>query len=52
MENLDEDRIEQLVKTRKNAHSFYLKKSKVYQSFINMEQHTYKDGYLNKKQRN
>lgn len=51
MENLDKDRIEKLVKTRKKAHSFYLKRSKVYQSFIDMEQNTYRDGYLNKKQK-
>ena len=51
MENLDKDRIEQLVKTRKKAHSFYSKKSKVYQSFVDMEQNTYKDGQLSKKQK-
>ncbi|MCP4178961.1 MAG: carboxymuconolactone decarboxylase family protein [bacterium] len=49
MKNLDKDRIEQLVKTRKKAHSFYSKKSKVYQSFVDMEQNTYKDGNLSKK---
>jgi|SRR3972149_4059360 len=51
MENLDKNRIEQLVKTRKKAHSFYSKKSKVYQSFVDMEQNTYKDGQLSKKQK-
>jgi AhpD family alkylhydroperoxidase len=51
MENLDKDRIEQLVKTRKKAHSFYSKKSKVYRSFVDMEQNTYKDGDLSKKQK-
>ena len=51
MENLDKDRIEQLVKTRKKAHSFYSRKSRVYQSFVDMERNTYKDGYLNKKQK-
>ena len=51
MENLDKDRIEQIVKTRKKAHSFYLKKSKVYQTFVEMEQSTYKDGALNEKQK-
>ena len=48
MENLDKDRIENLIQTRKKAHSFYSKKSKVYQSFVDMEQHTYKDGNLSK----
>ncbi len=51
MENLDKGRIEELVKTRKKAHSYYMKKSKVYQSFVNMEQATYKDGKLSKKQK-
>ncbi len=51
MENLDKDKIENLAKTRKKAHSFYLKKSKVYQSFVDMEQNTYKDGALTKKQK-
>jgi len=51
MENLDKNKIEQLVKTRKKAHSFYSKKSKVYQSFVDMEQNTYKDGHLSKKQK-
>ncbi|MCG8570745.1 MAG: carboxymuconolactone decarboxylase family protein [Spirochaetes bacterium] len=49
MENLDVDKIKQLVKTRKKAHSFYFQKSKVYQSFVDMEQNTYKDGHLSKK---
>lgn len=49
MENSEKERIEQLVKARKKAHSFYSKKSKVYQSFVNMEQNTYKDGKLSKK---
>ncbi len=49
MENSDKHRIEELIKSRKKAHSFYSKKSKVYQSFIDMEQKTYKDGKLSKK---
>lgn len=49
MENSDKQRIEELVKSRKKAHSFYNKKSKVYQSFVDMEQKTYRDGNLSKK---
>ena len=49
MENLDKERIEQIFRTRKKAHSYYMEKSKVYQSFVNMEQATYKDNYLSKK---
>ena len=51
MENLDKNKIEQIVRIRKQAHSYYLKKSKVYQSFVTMEQNTYKDGKLLKKQK-
>jgi AhpD family alkylhydroperoxidase len=43
--------IERIIKTRKKAHSFYLQKSKVYQSFVDMEQNTYKDGHLSKLQK-
>ena len=49
MANPDKDKIEQIVKTRKEAHGYYLKKSKVYQSFVDMEQKTYGDGNLSKK---
>ncbi len=51
MQNSDKQKIEQIVSARKKAHSFYLKKSKVYQSFVDMEQHTYKDGRLSKRQK-
>ena len=51
MNNLDKTKIEQIVKTRKQAHTFYMKKSKVYQSFVDMEQNTYKDRKLSKKQK-
>lgn len=51
MENLDKEKIERIIKTRKKAHSLYLKKSKVYQSFVDMEQNTYKDGQLSKLQK-
>jgi AhpD family alkylhydroperoxidase len=51
MQNLDKEKIEQIVSSRKKAHSFYLIKSKVYKSFVDMEQNTYKDGKLSKKQK-
>ena len=51
MENLDKEKIERIIKTRKKAHSFYSKKSKVYRSFVDMEQNTYKDGKLSKLQK-
>ena len=51
MENLDKNKVEALVKTRKKAHSFYSRKSKVYKAFVDMEQNTYQDGALSKKQK-
>jgi len=49
MEKSEKHRIEELIKARKKAHSYYIKKSKVYQSFVDMEQKTYRDGILSKK---
>jgi AhpD family alkylhydroperoxidase len=51
MENFDKEKIEQIIKTRKKAHTFYSKKSEVYKSFVDMEQNTYKDGKLSKLQK-
>ena len=51
MGNTDKKRIEQIIRIRKQAHSYFLKKSKAYQSFVNMELNTYKDGKLSKKQK-
>jgi len=51
MKNPDNLRIEQIIQTRKRAHFFFSKKSKVYQSFIDMEHNTYKDGRLSKLQK-
>lgn len=51
MENPIKNNIEQIIKARKQAHTWYLEKSKVYKSFVEMEQNTYKDGDLSKKQK-
>jgi AhpD family alkylhydroperoxidase len=51
MENPDKNKIEQIIKTRKQAHAYYLKRSKVYQSFVDMEQKTYTNGSLTKLQK-
>jgi AhpD family alkylhydroperoxidase len=45
------DKIEQIIEQRKKAHSFYLRKSEVYKSFLDMEQKTYKDGAIKKKEK-
>ena len=51
MKNLDKSKIEDIISTRKKAHSYFMKKSKVYRSFVEMEQNTYTDGKLSKKQK-
>jgi len=44
-------KIDQIIKLRKKAHSFYFKKSKVYKSFVEMENNTYINGALKKKEK-
>ena len=51
MENLDIEKIVKIVKTRKQANAFYLKKSKAYPSFLNLEESTYTDGALSRLQK-
>jgi len=51
MENTENEKIRQIVKTRKIAHSWFLKRSEVYRSFTALEQNTYTDGNLSKKQK-
>ena len=51
MQNRDRQRIEDIIATRKKAHGFYAKRSKVYQAFTEMERNTYQDGVLSKKQK-
>jgi AhpD family alkylhydroperoxidase len=51
MEKSEEEKIERIVKTRKRADAFYLKKSKVYQSFVKMEEATFADGALSRQQK-
>jgi AhpD family alkylhydroperoxidase len=51
MDLCDESKILRIDELRKKANSFYLKRSKVYRSFIDMEKNTYTDGALSKKQK-
>ena len=51
MNNPDKDKIEQIIKNRKVAHTFYSEKSEVYRIFSEMEQCTYKDGKLSRLQK-
>jgi len=51
MENPDKSKIEQIIRTRKKAHTWYTTKSIVYRSFVEMEQNTYKNGELSKLQK-
>ncbi|MFX1260202.1 MAG: carboxymuconolactone decarboxylase family protein [Promethearchaeota archaeon] len=49
MDNKDKEKIEKIIKERNYANNFFLKKSNVYKSFINLELKTYSDGALKKK---
>jgi len=51
MDSADKAKIEQIIKLRKRAHSFYSKNSRVYKSFVGMEGKTYSDGALKKKEK-
>lgn len=51
MEIPDKNKIEAIIKTRNTAHSWFMKKSNVYKSFIDMEHKTYINGMLDKKQK-
>jgi len=51
MKNFDKEKIEQIILTRKQAHSFFSKRSKAYQSFVDLEHNTFKDGRLSKLQK-
>ncbi len=49
MDQKDREKIERIISDRKEAHEFMLnKKSKVYQSFIELEKNTFKDNFLSK----
>lgn len=49
MDPNDKEKIERIIRTRKRAHTFYTKNSKVYKAFGEMERLTYCDGSLSKK---
>ena len=49
MDNKDFEKIERIIKERKFAHEFFLKNSKVYRSFVELEQKTFSDGKIAKK---
>ncbi|NQT66998.1 MAG: carboxymuconolactone decarboxylase family protein [Actinobacteria bacterium] len=51
MDNLEKEKIKQIIENRNKSHSYFSKKSKVYRSFVEMEKNTYSDGKLSKKQK-
>jgi len=51
MENLDKEKIERIVKTRKQAHAYFSEKSNVFRAFCEMEDKTYEAGSLSVKQK-
>jgi AhpD family alkylhydroperoxidase len=51
MDNSEIEKIKQIIKTRKKANSWYSGRSKVYKSFVEMEQKTFAEGKLTKLQK-
>ena len=51
MENLDKEKIERIVQTRKQANAYFSKKSNVFRAFCEMEDKTYEEGCLSVKQK-
>lgn len=49
MTDSEKKKIADIIAQRKKAHGFYAKNSKVYAAFVNMEQQTFCDGSLRKK---
>lgn len=49
MDDKEFEKIENIIKERQYAHNFFLKNSKVYRSFVELEQKTFSDGELKKK---
>ena len=49
MDNADREKIEKIVRDRKEAHRFYSDHSKVYRAFVEMETKTFAGGDLEKK---
>ena len=51
MENFDKEKIEKIIATRKQANTYFSKKSKVFRAFCEMEDITYEAGTLSIKQK-
>ena len=51
MEKSQKEKIEQIIRQRNAAHRFYSGSSEVYGAFVAMEQKTYRDGALGKKEK-
>ena len=49
MKESDKEKIEGIIRLRKQANSFYTKNSKVYKAFCEVEKQTYCDGALSQK---
>lgn len=51
MDNSDKAKIENLIRIRKRAHTYFSERSQVYASFLDLEKNTYKDDKLGKMQK-
>lgn len=51
MKEYQENKIKQIIEQRREAHQYYLEKSKVYNSFVTMEETTFMNSALSKKEK-
>ena len=51
MKDYQTSKIEKIIEQRKEAHQYFLERSKVYNSFVTMEEMTYRNSALNKKEK-
>ncbi len=51
MKNTDQEKISDIIRSRKQANTYFKKRSGVFRAFTDMEQSTYRDGALSKKQK-
>ncbi len=49
MNSKAKEKIERIISDRKRAYKFFIENSKVYKSFVEMEERTFSEGHLDKK---
>ncbi|MEN6316981.1 MAG: carboxymuconolactone decarboxylase family protein [Clostridiaceae bacterium] len=51
MENSDIEKIEKIIRDRKTANGFFLRNSRVYKSFVDLEEKAFTEGNLEKREK-